>query len=88
MCVDGVEPNASRVNTSNNEIGADIALVTEKMLLQHCHACNHAWGTAGREGVKFEVRADKVGGEFGVGGGTRTCTPDLRGYFVEFLAVL
>ena len=88
MGVDGEEMRTGGVNTRNDEVGANVTLVAEQVLLQHGHAGNDAGLAAGGEGVQFEVRGDDGGGELGVGGGTGTRAPDVRGYVVEFLAVL
>ena len=37
--------------------------------------------------MQLEVGGDESGGEFGVGGGTGACAPDLWGDVVQFLAV-
>jgi len=86
--VDGEEMCAGGVNTSNDEVSANVTLVAEQMLLQHGHAGNDAGLAAGGEGVQFEVRGDDSGGELSVGGGTGTSAPYVRGNVVEFLAVL
>lgn len=88
MGVDGEEMCASGVNTGNDEVSANVTLVAEQVLFQHGHAGNDAGLAAGGEGVQFEVRGDDGGGELGVGGGTGTRTPNVRGDVVEFLAVL
>jgi hypothetical protein len=79
---------ACGVNAGNDEVGADVTLVAEQVLLQHGHAGDDAWFAAGGEGVQFEVRRDDGGCEFRVCGGTGTGAPDLGGDVVEFLAVL
>jgi hypothetical protein len=86
--VDGKEVCAGGVDACNDEVGADVALVAEEMLLEHGHACYDAGLAAGGEGVQFEVGGDDGGGELGVCGGTGTGTPNVRGDVVEFLAVL
>lgn len=53
--VDGEEVGASGVDTSNDEVGTNVALVTEQVLLQHRHAGDDAGLTACGEGVQFEV---------------------------------
>lgn len=88
MGVDGEEMCAGGVDTRNNEVGANVTLVTEQVLLQHGHAGNDAGLAAGGEGVQFEVGGDDGGSELGVCGGTGTGTPNVRGDVVEFLAVL
>jgi hypothetical protein len=86
--VDGEEMRAGGVNTRNDEVGANVALVAEQMLLQHGHAGDDAGLAAGGEGVQFEVGGDDGSGKLGVGGGTGTSAPNLRGDVVELLAVL
>jgi len=88
MGVDGEEMCAGGVDTRNNEVGANVTLVTEQVLLQHGHAGDDAGLAASGEGVQFEVGGDDGGGELGVCGGTGTGTPNVRGDVVEFLAVL
>ena len=55
MGVDGEEVGASGVDTSNNEVGTNVALVAEQVLLQHRHAGDDAGLTAGGESVQFEI---------------------------------
>jgi hypothetical protein len=82
------ETDSGGIDACDDKIGADLALVAEKVLLEHGHACYDARLTAGGESVKFEVRRYDGGGEFSVGGGAGPGTPDLGGDVVEFLAVL
>lgn len=84
----GVQSRACRVHAGNDQVRADVALVSEEVLLQHCHAGDHAGVAACRERVQFDIGADEGGGELGVGGCTGSGTPDLRGDVVKFLAVL
>lgn len=70
------------------EVCADVALVAEEVLLEHCHDGYDAGFAAGGEAVEFEVGGDEGGGEFGVGCGAGAGAPDLRGDVVEFFAVL
>lgn len=84
----GVQPSACGVHACDYQVRSDVALVSEEMLFQHCHASNHARVAACGERVQFDIGADQGGGEFGVGGCTGSGTPDLRGDVVEFLAVL
>ena len=77
-----------RVDARNNEVSANMALVTEEMLLQQGHAGHHAGLAASGEGVELEVRRDDGGGELGVGSGTGTCAPYLRCNVVKLLTVL
>ena len=77
-----------RVTPSDDEVGADVALVAVEVLFQHCHDGDDAGFAAGGEGVEFEVGGDEGGGEFGIGGGAGARAPDLGGDVVEFFAVL
>jgi hypothetical protein len=88
VSVDGEEMRAGGINTRNDEVGANVALVAEEMLLEHGHAGYDAGLAAGREGVQFEVGGDNGGGELCVCGGSGTGAPDVRGDVVELLAVL
>jgi hypothetical protein len=73
------QANTGRINTSYDEVCTDVALVSEEVLLEHCHTGNDSWLAAGGEGVQFELRGDERGCEFGVGGGSCSCAPDLGG---------
>ena len=84
----GEEPNACGVDTRDDKVGANMALIAEKVLLKHRHAGHDARLTACGEGVEFEIRGDDGGCEFGVGGCTRSCTPDVGGDVMEFFAIL
>jgi hypothetical protein len=86
--VDGEEVGARGVDARDDQVGADVALVAEQVLLQHGHGGHDARLAAGAEGVQLEVRRDDGGGELGVGGGTGTRAPDVRGDVVQLLAVL
>jgi hypothetical protein len=86
--VDGEEVGAGRIAASDDEVRANVALVTEEVLLEEGHAGDDTGLTAGREGVQLELGGDEGGGELGVGGGTGSGTPDLRGDVVKLLAVL
>ena len=88
MCVHGEEVGACGVAAGDDEVGADVALVAEEVLLEHGHAGDDTGFAAGGEGVQFEVGGDEGGGEFGVGGGAGAGAPDLGGDVVEFFAVL
>jgi hypothetical protein len=79
---------AGGIAAGDYEVCADVALVAEEVLLEEGHDGDHAWFAAGGEGVEFEVGGDDGGGEFGVGGGSCSGAPDLRGDVVELLAVL
>ena len=86
--VNGEEADTRGVDAGDNEICADMALVAEEVLFQHGHDGDDAWGPAGGQGVKFEVRGDEGGGEFGVGGCAGAGAEDRRGDVVELFAVL
>ena len=88
MGVHGEEVGARRVDARHHQVGADVALVPEEVLLQHGHAGDDAGLAAGREGVELEVGRDDGRGELGVGGGAGAGAPDLGGDVVELLAVL
>lgn len=86
--MDGEKVRAGRVAAANYEVSADVALVAEKMLLEHGHAGDDAGFAVGGEGVEFEVGGGECGGEFGVCGCTGAGTPDFGGYVMKFFAVL
>lgn len=75
--VDGEEVTASGVAASDDEVGADVALIAEEVLLEHGHDGDDARLAAGGEGMQLEVGRDEGGGELGVGGGSRAGAPDL-----------
>jgi hypothetical protein len=75
----GEEVSTSGVNACYDEVCADVALVAEQMLFEHGHAGYNAGLAAGGQGVQLEVGGDDGGGEFGVGGGSSSGTPDLGG---------
>lgn len=82
------EVGARGVAAGDDEVGADVALVAEEVLLQHRHDGDHARLAAGRERVQFEVRGDQGCGELGVGGGAGARAPDLGRDVVQLFAVL
>jgi hypothetical protein len=86
--VNGEEADARGIHAGDDEIGADMALVTEEVLFQHGHDGDDAWRPAGGQGVEFEVRGDEGSGEFGVGGCAGAGAEDRRGDVVELFAVL
>jgi hypothetical protein len=86
--VHGEEMRACGVDARDDEVGADVALVPEQVLLQHGHAGYDAGLAAGGEGVQFEVRRDDGRRELRVCGGSRAGAPDVGGDVVEFFAVL
>lgn len=88
MGVDGEEVGARGVAAGNDEVGADVALVAEQMLLEEGHAGDDAGLAAGGERVQLELGGDEGGGELGVGGGAGAGAPDLGGDVVKLFAVL
>jgi len=86
--VHGEEVAACGVTAGDDEVGANVALVAEQVLLEHGHDGGHAGFPAGGQGVQFDVGGDEGGGEFCVGGRACAGAPDLGGYVVELLAVL
>ena len=78
MGVDGKEMRAGWIDTCYNKVCADVSLISEEMLLQHGHASDDTRLAASGEGVEFEVRGNDGGSEFCVGGGSSSCTPNLR----------
>jgi hypothetical protein len=79
---------AGRVHACDDEIGTDVALVAEEMLLEQRHACHNAGLAAGGESMQFEVRGNDGGRELGIRGGSGAGAPNLRGDVVELLTVL
>lgn len=51
MGVDGEEVGAGGVDAGDDEVGADVALVAEEVLLQEGHAGDDAGFATGGEGV-------------------------------------
>lgn len=88
MRVDGIQAHACGVHPGDHQVSANVALVSEEVLLQHRHTCDDAGFPAGREGVEFQVRGDDGGGEFRVGGGASARAPYLRSDVVKLLAIL
>lgn len=88
MGVDGEEVGARGVAAGDDEVGADVALVAEQVLLEEGHAGDDAGLAAGGERVQLELGGDEGGGELGVGGGAGAGTPDLGGDVVKLFAVL
>lgn len=88
MGVDGEEVAASRVAAGDDEVGADVTLVAEEVLLEHCHDGDDARAATGGEGVQLNVGGDESGGEFGVCSCAGASTPDLRSNVVELFTVL
>lgn len=88
MGVHGKEVRARGVAAGDDEVGANVALVAEEVLLEQGHAGDDAGLAAGGEGVQLELGGDEGGGELGVGGGAGAGAPDLGGDVVELFAVL
>jgi hypothetical protein len=86
--VNGEEADTRGVDAGDDEVGADMSLVAEKVLFQHGHDGDDAWGPAGGQRVEFEVRGDEGGGEFGVGRCAGAGAEDRRRDVVEFFTVL
>ena len=86
--VDGEEAHARGVDACDDEVRADVALIAEEVLFQHCHDGHDARRPTRGECVEFEVRGDEGRGEFRIGSGAGTGTPDGRGDVMEFFAVL
>ena len=88
MGVDGEEVGAGRVAAGDDEVGANVALVAEQVLLEHGHAGDDARLAARRQRVQLQLRRDERRRELGVGGGAGAGAPNLRRDVVQFLAVL
>lgn len=88
VCVNSEEVSACRVASSDNEVCADVSLISEEVLLEESHDSNHTGLAACGERMELEVGGDDGGCEFGISSSSCTCTPDLRGDVVELLAVL
>lgn len=82
------EVSASGVDARDDEVGADMALVAEEVLLEERHAGDDAGLAARREGVELEVRGDDGRGELGVGRRAGAGAPDLGRDVVKLLTVL
>lgn len=80
--------SSSGVDASNDQIGSNMALVTEKVLFEKGHAGDDAGFATRGEGMQLELGGDKGCSELSIGGGTRTSTPDLWRDVMELLAVL
>lgn len=86
--VHGEEVGARGVDARHHEVGADVALVPEQVLLQHRHARHDARLAARRERVQLQVRRDDGRRELRVRRRARARAPDLRRDVVQLLAVL
>jgi hypothetical protein len=82
------EVGAGRITTGNDEVGTDVTLVPEEMLLKHSHDSGDSRFAARAEGVQLDVGGDEGGGEFGVCSCASACTPYLWRDVVELLAIL
>lgn len=82
------EVGACGIDSRDDQVGPDVALVAEEVLLEHGHACDDARFAASGEGVQFELGADQGGCELGVGGRAGAGAPDVGRNVVELLAVL
>ena len=49
------EADAGGIDTGDHEVGADVALVAEEVLLQHCHAGHDSGFAPSRQGVQLQV---------------------------------
>lgn len=78
MGVDGKETNSRGVNSSDNEIRADVSLISEEMLFEHRHARHHSRLASGGEGMELQLRGDEGGGKLGVRSRSGSSTPYLR----------
>lgn len=85
--VDGEKVDARGVDAGDDEVGADVALVAEEVLLEHRHTGDHAGLAARRERMELEVGGDDGRGELGVRGGSGARAPDLRRDVMQLLAV-
>jgi hypothetical protein len=80
--VDGEEADAGRVDAGDDQVGTNVTLVSEQMLLQHRHHRHDAGLAAGGESVQLEVGGDEGGRELGVGGCAGAGAEDRRGDIV------
>ena len=88
MGVNSEEVGAGGIDAGDDQVGTDVTLVLEEVLLQEGHAGDHAGLPAGGQGVQLELGGDEGGGELGIGGGSGAGAPDLWGDVVQLLAVL
>jgi len=86
--VDGEEVGACRIDTCNDEVRTNMALVPEEMLLQQCHAGYNARLATRRQGVQLKIRRNEGGGKLCVCGSAGACAPNLGSNVVQLLAVL
>lgn len=57
------------INSSNNKIRADVALVAEQVLFKECHTGHNTWLAAGGQRVELEGGGDESSGKFCASGG-------------------
>lgn len=88
MCVYREEMTSGGVAASNHKVCADMALISEEVLLQLRHDSHDARLPFGGESMELDVGRDEGGGKLGVGSCTSSCTPDLRCNEMKLLAVL
>lgn len=86
--MDGEQVGACWIATGYDQVGTNVALIAEEMLLEHGHAGYDAWFAAGGEGVEFEVGGYEGCREFGVGCSAGAGAPNLRRDEVQLLTVL
>jgi hypothetical protein len=86
--VDCEEVTSCRITSCNDEVGTNVALIAEEMLLEHRHDGDDTWFAASGEGMELEVGGDEGGGEFGVCGCSGAGAPYLGRDVVEFFTVL
>lgn len=86
--MNGEEADACGVDTSDDEIGADVTLVSEKMLLEHRHTRHDSRFSAGGERVQLQLRGDQGRGELRIRCGASSRAPYLRRDVMKFLTVL
>lgn len=86
--VNGEEVGAGGVDAGDNQVGANVALVAEQVLLEQRHAGHNAWLAARRQRMQLQVGRDQRCRELGVGGSAGARAPDLRRDVMQLLAVL
>lgn len=86
--MDGEEVCACRIAAGYYEVGTNVALIAEEVLFEESHDGDYARLAACGECVQFEIGGNDGGRELCVGGGSGSCTPDLRRDVVKLLTVL
>lgn len=86
--VHGEEVRARGVDAGHHQVGADVALVAEQVLLEQRHAGDHARLAARRERVQLQLRRDQRRGKLRVRRRARPRAPDVGRDVVQLLAVL